>query len=437
MEHTWYEDAVFYHLYTMSLAQAPRENDYRETSHRLPEIERWIPHIRELGCDAILLSPVLKSRSHGYDVTDYYQIDNRLGTNEDFKALVDAFHAAGIRVVLDSVFNHCGRDFFAFQELQNGNRDYASWFSGVDFSRQSPLGDSFNYDTWSGHYELVKFNLNNDATRQYLLDAARFWIDEFDIDGMRLDSANQLDFAFMRDLRKMTTAMIPDFWLMGEVVAGDYSRWVNPETLHSVTDYIIYKCLFSSHNSNNLYELANCLNQAVPNHGFGLYQFLDNHDQPRIASNVNDPAFLNTLYTLLFTLPGIPSIYYGSEWGIAGAKESGSDAPLRPYIDLSDPPEDPLGLTGHIQKLAAIRGEQSALRYGGYQQRYLAYHKPFVFERSWGNECVIVAVNTQGTYETVPLHDRGRLLDLLSGERFDPGDVTIPPHASRILIPAD
>ena len=264
-----------------------------------------------------------------------------------------------------------------------------------------------------------------------------FWIDEFDIDGMRLDSANVLDVDFMRQLRQLTCGKKPGFWLMGEVVAGDYSKWVNPDMLHSVTDYVIYKSLYSSHNSNNLYELANCLSRAVPHNGFALYNFLDNHDQPRIASNAKDPAFLSTLYTLLFTLPGIPSIYYGSEWGVKGIKENGSDAPLRPYIDISNPPEDPLGLIRHIKTLAAIRMGQSPLRYGGYRQLYLKYHKPFVFERFCENDRVIVAVNIGDAGENILLNNYGCLLDLLSGAQFGSGNIPLAPHSSRILVKAN
>jgi len=432
MEHKWHDDAIFYHIFTFSLAKAPLQNQYGEVEHRLSEIEKWLLHIKEIGCNAILLSPVLKSRSHGYDVTDYFNIDNRIGTNDDFKAFVKKFHDNGIRVVLDSVFNHCGRDFFAFKELQNGKREYADWFAGVDFSRRSPLGDSFTYDTWSGYYELVKFNLKNENVKKYLLDATKFWVEEFDIDGMRLDSANVLDFNFMHQLRQQTAAMKEDFWLMGEVVAGDYSKWVNPETLNSVTNYIIYKSLFSSHNDNNLYELANCLVRAVPQNGAGLYNFLDNHDQPRIASNVKNPTFLNTLYTLLYTLPGIPSIYYGSEWGIKGQKDKGTDILLRPYIDISNPPRDAYNLIEHIKRLASIRKEQSALRYGDYQQKYLAYHKPFVFERQYGNEQIFVAINIGEKTETINISG-GNSIDLLTGEKIKSGAVVILPYSSRIL----
>jgi glycosidase len=300
------------------------------------------------------------------------------------------------------------------------------------------MGDPFNYDTWSGCYELPKFNLQNSAPRDYLMDAARFWISEFDIDGMRLDSANVLDFGFMRDLRRVTTSMKPDFWLMGEVVAGDYARWVNADTLHSVTNYILYKGLFSSHNDNNLYELANTLRNAVPANGLPLYNFLDNHDQPRIASNVKNPAHLNTLYALLFTLPGAPSVYYGSEWGIHGVKEKGSDQPLRPYIDIGNPPNDVPGLSDYIRKLADIRRGHDALKYGGYRHVYLEYHRPFVFERFCDNERVFVAVNVGDAADTLNLSKNhgGGFVDLLSDERVGQSaanNIPINQHSVRIL----
>jgi len=418
------------------LAGAAFWNDYAVSEHKLAEFEKWIPHIKGMGFNAVLFSPVLQARSHGYDVTDYFNIDNRIGTNGEFKALVKKFHENGIRVILDSVFNHCGRDFFAFRELRSGNRDFAGWFSGVDFNRQSPLGDPFTYDTWSGYYELPKFNLHNAVVKNYLFDAARFWIDAFDIDGMRLDAANVLDFAFMAELRRVTAERKPDFWLMGEVVAGDYAKWVNADTLHSVTNYILYKSLFSSHNDNNLYELAYCVQQSVPHNGLPLYTFLDNHDQPRIASNVADPAHLNTLYALLFTLPGIPSVYYGSEWGIKGIKENNSDQPLRPYIDIEKRSTYSTWLTGYISKLAVIRQGEKALRYGSYRHFDLDYRRPFVFERSWENERIFVAVNIAGHDETINLskHCGSGLRDLLHEEHIgNPHHIQLKPHSVRIL----
>ncbi|MDR1739853.1 MAG: cyclomaltodextrinase [Bacteroidales bacterium] len=436
MKHQWYEDAIVYHLYALSLTEAPFINDYSVLNRKCGEIEKWIPHIKGMGFNTVLFSPVLKSRSHGYDVTDYFEIDNRLGTNEDFQALVKKFHENGIRVMLDCVFNHSGRDFFAFRELQNNNRDFSDWFSDVDFGNQSPLGDPFTYATWAGFYELPKFNLKNTVSKNYLLSAAKFWIEYFDIDGMRLDTADVLDFDFMIELRRTTENVKPGFWLMGEVVHGDYSKWTNENVLHSVTNYALYKSLFSSHNDNNLFELAHCLKTSVPDHGLPLYTFLDNHDQNRIASTVSNPAYLNTLYTLLYTVPGIPSVYYGSEWGFQGIKENGSDQGIRPFIDIKKRSAYETELTRHISKLAQIRHREKALKYGSYRQIYLEYQCPFVFERSYENERVFLAVNITDTNKIINLNHcgPGEFLDLLSEESFyNPAHIDIKPYSARIL----
>jgi len=435
MENEWFKEAVIYHIYTLSLTNAPFINEYIELRNSTEEIEKWIPHIKSMGFNTVLFSPVFKARTHGYDVTDYFKIDNRIGTNEEFKALVKKIHDSGMRVVLDCVFNHCGRDFFAFKELQKSNMSFAGWFSGVDFNRQSPMGDAFMYDTWSGHYELPKFNLKNADVKEYLLSAARFWIDTFDIDGMRLDAADVLDKNFMSELRHVTEEKKHDFWLMGEVVHGDYSNWVNDRSLHSVTNYILYKSLFSSHNDNNLYELAYCLSASVPDNGLPLYTFLDNHDQSRIASNVSNPAYLNTLYALLFTLPGVPSVYYGSEWGITGVKEHGSDHSLRPYINIDNRFNYSTRLTEYISRLIYLRQKEKALKYGVYKQIYLEYNRPFIFERSYENERIFIAVNIASRDEELNFysHCKKRLIDLFTGECVSNHQIMMKPFSVKIL----
>jgi glycosidase len=177
----------------------------------------------------------------------------------------------------------------------------------------------------------------------------------------------------------------------------------------------------------------------VPEYGLPLYNFLDNHDQPRIASNVSNPAYLTTLYTLLYTLPGVPSIYYGSEWGIKGVKEADSDQPLRPYIDIENPPPDDMNLSKLIKKLATIRRDQSALKYGGYRQIFLEYQRPFVFERFFEDKRIFIAINITANIETINLdtyHD-GALFDLVSLERIRANtldDIAIEPYSAKVLL---
>jgi glycosidase len=362
----WHEEAIFYSMYSLSQCGAPFVNDFSGVTDRLQEIEKWIGQIKGIGCNALLLSPVFKSRTHGYDTEDLFQIDNRIGTNGSFRALVDKLHQNGIKVVLDAIFNHCGRGFFAFKDvcLNRENSSFKGWISGLRLDCGNDRNDGFSYDTWSGYTDLVKLNLQNADVVNYLLEAAKSWAADLDIDGLRLDSANVLDFGFMRKLRSEMEKIKPDFWLMGEVVHGDYSKWANSETLHSATNYELYKSLYSSHNNSNLFELAHTLSREFADGGLHqgklLYNFVDNHDQDRLASIVSNPGHLYTIHILLYCVPGLPSIYYGSEWGIKGKRENGSDAGVRPCIDLgAKRGED--NLESVISKLADIRKSIPAL----------------------------------------------------------------------------
>lgn len=440
----WYNSANIYHIYTFGQCRAVFTNDYSHTEHKLDEIENLIPHIKEMGCNTVLFSPVFKSKTHGYDTTDYYQIDNRIGTNADFAELTRKLHENGIRVILDGVFNHCGRDFFAFQDVrQNGEHsEYRDWFAGLNFWQKNQLGDNFNYDTWNGYLELVKFNLKNPAVKNHLFNAVRSWIDEFQIDGLRLDAADCLDFDFMRGLRQMTTSIKCDFWLMGEIVHGDYTKLANENMLHSVTNYELYKGLYSGHNDKNLYEIAYTLNREF-NSDTGLYKnlllnnFADNHDQNRLASIVTNPASLYTIYMLLYTVPGIPSIYYGSEYGIKGEKNNGSDKPLRPYIDLNNANYPEPKLTDFIKQLAVIRNNSKALKNGTYKQLFVTYEQQFAFERVYGNEKVVIVINTSDSIATVNLRSSGdTFYDVLNNEPVNGeslSKLTIQSHWGRIL----
>lgn len=391
--HTWYEQAVFYHIYPLGLLGAEKTNTLTETAHRFVALEDWIPHIHALNGSAIYIGPLFESSTHGYDTRDFRLVDRRLGSNEDFARFVRLCHESGIRVVVDGVFNHTGREFFAFRDIceKREASPYKDWYRGVNFGWGSPLGDPFGYKAWQGHFELPCLNLWNPEVRQYLFDSIRFWVDNFDIDGIRLDCANVLDFGFMKELREKTSSMKPDFWLMGEVIHGEYSRWVNPKMLHSVTNYELHKAFYSGHNDHNYFEIAHNVRrlEAV---GRFLYTFVDNHDEDRIASKLNNPANLFPVYQLLFTLPGIPSVYYGSEWGIEGKRSRTSDEVLRPALSLSDMDEKAPELVSHIAALGKIHAENDAFHTGSYKELLLT-NRQYAFSRSGEHGTVISAVN--------------------------------------------
>ena len=393
----WYDEAVFYHIYPLGLTGAPRVNDQEETVHRMQDLFPWIDHLKKLGITAIYIGPLFESTTHGYDTRDYKKVDRRLGDNEDFKEFVKRSHEAGIRVVVDGVFNHTGREFFAFKDIQQ-NREhspYCSWYKGVNFGWNSPYNDGFGYEAWRNCFELVNLNLWEPAVKNYLYDVIRFWIHEFDIDGIRLDCADCLDFEFMKEMRRITAAEKEDFWLMGEVIHGDYARWANDDVLHSVTNYELHKGLYSGHNDHNYFEIAHTIRREFDENsgiyrGRKLYSFVDNHDVDRIASKLNDKRNLIPVYTLLYTLPGIPSIYYGSEWGIEGRKQGGNDEPMRPHLVLSEMQDNEL--TEYISALGKIHQENSELSYGRYQELMLT-NRQYAFARILDGHAVITAVN--------------------------------------------
>ena len=390
---TWYERGVFYHMYPLGMTGAPKHNDATEVTNHFEELDKWISHIRSLGANAIYIGPLFESTSHGYDTRDYKLVDRRLGDNGSFRKFVDQCHQEGIKVVVDGVFNHTGREFFAFKDIQEKRWDspYKDWYKGVNFDWQSPCGDSFGYEAWQGHFELPCLNLFNPDVRSYLFDVIRFWIDEFDIDGIRLDCANVLDFNFMKEMRSQTEAMKEDFWLMGEVIHGDYSRWVNNEMLHSVTNYELHKSLYSGFNDHNFFEIAHNVRrlEAI---GRQLYTFVDNHDEDRIATKLKLREHLFPIYICLFTLPGIPSIYYGGEWGIEGKRTNTSDEALRPAISIEQEGELHCELTDLIAQLGQIHSQQEPLHTGRYQELLLT-NRQYAFARHGEDSVIITAVN--------------------------------------------
>lgn len=389
----WYDSAVFYHIYPLGLCGCPHDNN-GETGEHFDKLNEWAEHAKRIGCNAIYIGPLFESGSHGYDTTDYRLVDRRLGTNDDFKQFVKNCHANDVKVIVDGVFNHTGRDFFAFQDIKQNREDsrYKDWYCNVNFWGNNEYNDGFSYDNWGGYNLLAKLNLWNPEVKNYHLETVKFWVDEFDIDGIRLDAADVLDFGFMKELRSFCNGLKPDFWLMGEVIHGDYSRWANNDMLHSVTNYELHKGLYSGHNDHNYFEIAHTikrLNGIVGDKK--LYTFCDNHDVARIYSKLNNKAHMYNVAILVYTVPGIPSIYYGSEFGIPGNKENGSDWNLRPDLNLADFNEKD-ELPALYTTLGHLKQRFPELTYGDYRELYLTTGQ-FAFARCLDGRAVVTALN--------------------------------------------
>ncbi len=427
----WAYNSVFYQIYPLGLCGAPFEND-GILKHRIRRIYDWLPHLKNMGVDAVYFSPVFESDTHGYNTRDYFKIDCRLGTNDDFKNLVQKMHDMGIRVVLDGVFNHAGRGFWAFRDVleKRWESPYRDWFN-INFDGNSNYNDGLWYEGWEGNYDLVKLNLKNDTVVNHLFDAVKFWIDEFDIDGLRLDVAYCLDHDFLRRLRKHTEELKPEFVLIGELLHGDLRQWVNPQMLHSCTNYQCYKGLYSSFNSMNMFEIIHSIQRMFGNEdwcvcrGEHLLNFVDNHDVTRISTILTDKNHLPLIYGMMFGMPGMPCIYYGSEFGVEGNKSDG-DPSLRPEIEAPEETE----LTKFISKLADIFKNSDALINGSFRSVVLQ-NKHCIFERKTDNERILVAINADSSPVTCHFDAGcGKSVDLISGNVHDfGGGSTLPPYS--------
>lgn len=431
MNDHWAGDSIFYHIYPLGLCGAPPQNDLsRPPQARLDALLPWLDHARNLGATAVLLGPVMESGSHGYDVADYFQVDRRLGERATLAWLAREVHGRGMKLVFDGVFHHVGRLFWAFRDVREklASSRFSDWFH-LDFKSRSPYNDPFSYASWNGCHDLVKLNLTNPEVRDHLFEAVADWIRDYHIDGLRLDAADHLDMKFMADLGDWCRRLKPDFWLMGEVVKGPYNEWLEKGKLDSVTNYECYKALFSSLNDANYHEVAYCLRRHFGEYGLyrneTLFTFVDNHDVDRVASRLSDPALLFPLYCMLFTIPGIPAVYYGSEFGIEGAKTSRDDWALRPSLDLARIRSVPAGadILSAITRLARLRAELPALRRGDFQELSLS-HCRLVFSRRTQDQWIIVAISAERepVEQEIVLPERidGRLVDLLNpGQHFE------------------
>ena len=439
----WYDSAVFYHIYPIGMTGAPRTNSFEISEHRLNKLLPWIGHIKKLGCNAIYIGPLFESVGHGYETVDYKKLDSRLGDNEDLKTFINNCHENDIKVVVDGVFNHVGREFFAFKDVKEKreNSAYKDWFKNLHFDWNNDYNDGLYYDSWDGHGTLVNLNHQNPSVREYMLDVVRFWISEFNIDGIRLDAADVLDFTFMTELRSVTDSCKQDFWLMGEVIHGDYTRWVNENMLQSVTNYWLHKALYSGHNDHNYFEIAHTVKRCTDmgmHIANAFYNFVDNHDVARIYTKLNNKNHFAPVHVLLYTLPGKPSIYYGSEFAIEGEKKPYADDILRPELNFEDynTSLESNENTKLIAALGNMRNSNPWVGEAGYRELLLT-NRQYAFLREYGDKRLVAIVNNDDNNADIHLNISGEFTEIFSGEKrnFDGNiHVNIPGNSGQVWI---
>ncbi len=430
---------TIYQIYPIGFCGAPKEND-GITEHRILHVLDWIDHLKRLGVTRVLFNPVFESDRHGYDTRDFTSIDCRLGTNKDFQKVCNALHSAGIGVILDGVFNHVGRGFPQFQDViaKKWDSPYKDWFY-INFN-DSWAADGFTYGNWEGHNELVKLNLQNPEVKQYLFQAVEQWIREFAIDGIRLDVAYCLDRAFMRELSDWLHSSYPDILLLGEMIGGDYNVLLKEGGLDSVTNYECRKGLFSSMNSHNLFEIGYSLNRQFGKDPWCLYtgrhllSFADNHDVDRLASVLENKKDLPLTYDFIYAMPGIPCIYYGSEWGIEGKRDNWSDDALRPYLEIPEWNS----LCDHITTLNQLRKTYQVFTDGDYKQVY-ARNEQWAFTRTCGEGTLLFAVNISDQDAVVfPENGFPEAVDLMTQKKTNPSEgIRLPAKSSCFLYHAN
>lgn len=333
----WADRVIWWHVYPLGFCGAPIREADPEPAPRLRRLLNWLGYAVELGASGLLLGPVFASESHGYDSLDQFRIDPRLGTEADFSELVDACRARGLRILLDGVFSHVSdRHPLLREALAEGQGSEAAALFDIDWDAAGGPAPR----VFEGHGTLARLDHTTAQTVAYVQRVMSYWLDR-GIDGWRLDAAYAVDPAFWARVLPSVRAAHPEAWFLGEVIHGDYAAFVAGSGVDSVTQYELWKAIWSSLSARNLFELDwslrrhdDFLDAFVPN------TFVGNHDVTRIATTLGHDRAVTAL-AILMTVGGIPSIYAGDEQGFTGVKEEriGGDDAIRPAF-----PDTPAGL---------------------------------------------------------------------------------------------
>jgi cyclomaltodextrinase / maltogenic alpha-amylase / neopullulanase len=429
-EPAWVQHAIWWQVYPLGFVGAyPAEPPPTADEHRLRRIVEWLDHAIELGASGIALGPLFASRTHGYDTTDHHRIDPRLGDETDFDHLVDEAHRRGLRVLLDGVFNHVGTDFPRYRDAVAGG-PAIEWFH--------KRGNDFH--TFEGHDELIALNHNHPDVITYTVDVMTHWLGR-GADGWRLDAAYAVPDRFWAQVLPRVRQAFPDAWFVGEVIHGDYAARVRAAEFDSVTQYELWKAIWSSLNDSNFHEL----DWALRRHNefldtFVAMTFVGNHDVTRIASRLENTKHLEHALVILLTTGGTPSVYYGDESAHRGIKEErfGGDDAVRP--EFTSPPA-PIGDMFRLhQYLIGLRrrhpwlhtAKTSALRLTNTQ---------YVYETRAGSDALLVALNVDGMPLRVDLAELGfGAGQVVAGSGAPPQDVIhradVAPHGWLIMAPS-
>lgn len=400
-------DDIWYHVHPLGFLGAEPRNcvlgsSGGTVSHRLPELVGWLDGIADLGVGGLLLGPVGESQSHGYDVVDPFQVDRRLGDESDFCNLVDECRSRSVRVALDLVLNHVGRAHPYFVDVLERHRDssWQDWFL-IDFDR--PGYDGFAYETFEGHGELVKLNHNNPQVLDWAVDIARCWMRK-GVNAFRLDAAYAIPTNFLASFADRIRDENRDVLLLGEMIHGDYVSFVESSHLDTVTQYELWKAIWSSLNDGNFFELAHAMerHRDFSKH-FVPWNFLGNHDTTRIATRLQDRRHLPHSLAVLMTVPGLTAIYAGDEQGAEGTKydrEGGDEEirrppPLDPDALLTDPP----AIWKLHQQLIAMRRQRPWLATGKLTVNQLT-NRVIAYQIASGDKRLAIALSTDDAPST-------------------------------------
>lgn len=426
----WVEHAIWWQIYPLGFVGAfPADPPPTADEHRLRRVAEWFDHALELGASGVALGPVFASQTHGYDTTDHYAVDPRLGDDSDFDHLVTEARSRGLRILLDGVFNHVGSEFGRHREAVAGGDD--SWF------RKGRNGLA----TFEGHGGLITLNHRNPEVVDYVVDVMLHWLRR-GADGWRLDAAYAVPAEFWAKVLPRVRSEFPDAWFVGEVIHGDYAGIVSASTFDSVTQYELWKAMWSSLNDVNFHELDHALtrhDQFLET--FVPLTFVGNHDVTRIASQLSDERHVGHALAVMLTIGGTPSVYAGDEWAYRGVKEErfGGDDAVRPEFPVRPSESDHLGHdTFRLhQHLIGLRRRHPWLHHARTTALHLT-NGQYVYRTTADEGSLVVALNVDDAPLQMPLADLGFGSGrVVAGSGVPPEDVVdhldVEPHGWAVL----